>query len=78
MYMIEISEDKIDSLVEHVSKSIKCLGKVAECLEEIRGEGYEDEDEYDERDRYAAGGSREMYRRGGRSRNTRGGRYGNY
>lgn len=42
------------------------------------GEGYEDEDEYDERDRYAAGGSREMYRRGGRSRYARGGRYSNY
>ena len=78
MYMIEISEDKIDSLVEHVSKSIKYLGKVAECLEEMRSEGYEDEDEYDERDKYAAGGGRAMYRRGGRSRYARGGRYSNY
>lgn len=78
MYMIEISEDKIDSLVEHVSKSIKCLDKVAECLEEMRGESYEDKDEYDKRDRYAAGGGIEMYRRGSRSRYARGGRYSNY
>lgn len=77
MYMVEISEDKINNLVEHVSKSIRCLSKVAECLEEIREGDYEDDEEYEDRDKFAAGG-REMYRRGGRSRYARGGRYSNY
>ena len=43
MYMIEVSEDKIDNLMEHVGKSIKCLTKVAECLEAMK-----EEDDYDE------------------------------
>ena len=83
MYMIEISEDKVDHLMEHITKSIKCLGKVVECLEEIKeGDGYEMDDDNDEyeapvRRRYAEGG-RSMYRNGGRSRSARGGRYSNY
>lgn len=78
MYMIEITEDKIDNLIEHVGKSIKCLHKVAECLEEIKeeGAGYSEEDDYD-RDKYARGGRR-MYRDGGREMYRGGGRYGNY
>ena len=43
MYMIEVSEDKIDNLMEHVGKSIKCLTKVAECLEAMK-----EEDDYEE------------------------------
>lgn len=75
--MVEISEDKIDNMMEHVGKSIKCLSKVAECLEEMKdGNTYEDED-YEERDEYAAGG-RSMYRQGGRNRYARGGRYSRY
>lgn len=77
MYMVEISEDKIDNMMEHIGKSIKCLSKVAECLEDIKGGSDYDYDDDEERDEYAAGG-RNMYRQGGRSRYARGGRYGRY
>ena len=78
MYMIEINEDKFDTLVEHVSKSIKCLDKVAECLEKLRsGEHDYEEDDYDERDRYAGGGRRPYYH-DSHSRPARDGRYRNY
>ena len=46
MYMIEVSEDKIDNLMEHITKSIKCLTKVAECLEDMK-EGEDYDEEYD-------------------------------
>lgn len=75
--MIEISEDKIDNMMEHIGKSIKCLGKVAECLEDMKSSSDYDYDDEEERDEYAAGG-RSMYRQGGRSRYARGGRYGRY
>lgn len=75
--MVEISEDKIDNMMEHVGKSIKCLSKVAECLEEMKDDNAYDNEDYDERDEYAAGG-RSMYRQGGRSRYARGGRYSRY
>lgn len=77
MYMIEISEDKIDNMMEHIGKSIKCLGKVAECLEDMKGGSDYDYDDDEERDEYTAGG-RSMYRQNGRSRYARGGRYGRY
>lgn len=77
MYMIEISEDKIDNMMEHIGKSIKCLSKVAECLEDIRSNSDVEEYEDDDRDEYATGG-RNMYRQGGRNRYARGGRYGRY
>lgn len=72
MYMIEITEDKLDNVLEHIGKSIKCLTKVAECIEEMRAEGYEPDDD-DEREKYEYGGhgmsggsSRRRYARGGR------------
>lgn len=34
-YMIEISESKADKLKEHAYKSMKHLGKLYECIEEI-------------------------------------------
>ena len=74
MYVIEITEDKVDNMMEHIGKSIKCLNKVAECLEELKsGEPHEHDDEDYEYDRFRDGGkhqyrnrSREMYRDGGR------------
>lgn len=75
--MIEIKEEKIDTVMEHIGKSIKCLTKVAECLEEMKDGGYEDDDEDFEVPKFAMGG-RGMYRNGGRSRYANGGRYGRY
>nr|DAO50318.1 MAG TPA: hypothetical protein [Crassvirales sp.]DAR29014.1 MAG TPA: hypothetical protein [Crassvirales sp.] len=57
MYMIEITEDKVDCLMEHVSKGLKCFNKAMDCLEEIKEHSshnnYEEDDygdeEYDER-----------------------------
>lgn len=77
MYVVEITEDKIDNMMEHIGKSIKCLNKVAECLEEIKGDSNYDYEEDEDRDEYAMGG-RTMYRQGGRSRSARTGRYGRY
>lgn len=51
MYMIEITENKFDSLAEHVAKSLHCMKKAFECIEELREgydeEGYDNEDEND-------------------------------
>lgn len=70
MYMIEISESKYDNLVDHVSKSIKCLGKVMQCLEEL--DSSEDESNMD--DEYL-----ENYNsRNSHSRNRVRGRYSRY
>lgn len=46
MYMIEISEDKVDNILECMNKGIKSFGKAMDYLEEARG-NY-DEEEYDE------------------------------
>lgn len=77
MYMIEISEDKIDNVMEHVGKSIKCLTKVAECLEEMKSDGYSTEDDDDDYEQFRGGGRR-MYRGGGREMYRGGGRYSRY
>lgn len=40
MYMIEITENKFDELVENAEKMLKYGGKVMSCLEDMRrGEG---------------------------------------
>lgn len=58
MYVIEITENKIDNLMQHITSSMKCLSKVAECLEDMKGDGYEydDEDDYEPRREYKYGG----------------------
>lgn len=38
-YIIEISESKADKLKEHAYKSMKHLGKLYECIEEICDDG---------------------------------------
>ena len=52
MYVVEITEDKVDNLLEHMSKGIKCFNKAMECLEEMKedarmNERYDDDD-YDD------------------------------
>lgn len=39
MRVIEITEDKISDLAEHVGKMLKYGGKAMECLEELQGRG---------------------------------------
>ena len=56
MYMIEIKEDDISNVITNVGKSIRCMNKVLECLENIKDKsnrtiGYDD-DEYGTRDRH--------------------------
>lgn len=41
MYMIEISEDKVNNLSENVEKALNCMGKVMHCIEALK----EDEDD---------------------------------
>lgn len=41
MYMIEISESKIEKLSEHVEQSLRHLGKAMQCIDEWSGgDGY--------------------------------------
>lgn len=73
MYMIEITEDKFDNALEHLSKGIKCLAKGIEMFEEIKESSHYEE--YDERSRHRYGGMREDY---DRERPRGEGRYGRY
>lgn len=61
MYMIEITEDKFDYALEHLSKGIKCLTKGIEMFEEMKESSRHEE--YDERSRHRYGGMREDYDR---------------
>ncbi len=82
MYIIEITEDKLDNVIEHMSKGLKYFNKAIECLEEAkthssmnkRGPDYdkmdEDFDDYEDEERYG--------NRGGRRNNRGGGRYSRY
>lgn len=81
MYIVEITEDKFDSLLEHMDKGIKCFHKAMECLEEMKegshyGRRMADEfhDDYPHDGRYDDERYDDRYnrRRGG------GGRYGRY
>ena len=35
MYVIEITEDKLQSMAEHVEKGLRHMGKLIECMEEL-------------------------------------------
>ena len=35
MYVIEITEDKLQSMAEHVEKGLKHMGKLMQCIEEL-------------------------------------------
>lgn len=39
MMMIEITEDKMDKLSEHIEKSLKHMGKAMQCVDEWLEEG---------------------------------------
>lgn len=85
MYVVEITEDKVDNLLEHMSKGIKCFNKAMECLEEMKEDGrmnerYDDDDYDDEyRDeRYGNRGGRSGGSRSDMRRGSGGGRYSRY
>lgn len=81
-YIIEITEDKVESLSEHLEKGLRHIGKAMQCLEEFSsgeemGERRMDYDDYGEEDMGRRGG----YNRGGygERRGVRGtGRYSRY
>ena len=35
MYVIEITEDKLQSMAEHVGKGLRHMGKLMQCIEEL-------------------------------------------
>lgn len=81
MYIVEITEDKLDGLLEHMGRGIKCFHKAMECLEEMKeGSHYGHRMEDESRNDYPRGSrydderydDRYGHRRGG------GGRYGRY
>lgn len=81
MYMIEITEDKVDNLIEHLSKGLHCMTKVMECLEDLKdgsnmNERYDDDEEdYRYEERY---GNRGRSGNMGMRRYRGGGRYSRY
>lgn len=82
MWMVEIPEDKVEGLHAHIKKAYHHLGKVCECIEELkeRGESNYREDDYEEDDYQMMGNrGRSGSRRGQRS-GSRGmdGRYSTY
>lgn len=40
MYVVEITEDKLDNIVDHMAKGIKYFNKAIECLDEVRQESH--------------------------------------
>ena len=41
MYMIEITENKLHSMAEHVEKGLKHMGKLMQCIEELEEDFYQ-------------------------------------
>jgi len=68
MYVVEIEQDKYESLSENVEGALKYIGKVMHCMEALREQALEEEDSkasmvgYRMRDEY----ERPLYRRTGR------------
>lgn len=46
-YIIEVSEDKVSGLAEHIEKALRHAGKAMQCVEDMYDNGYG----YGERDR---------------------------
>lgn len=72
-HIIEITEDKMENLSEHIEKGLRHLGKAMQCVDEWmqegygergRGMGYRDEDDRDDDEMWERGYGRGMgYRR---------------
>ena len=50
MYMIEITESKLQSMAEHVENGLKHMGKLMQCIEELE-EDFSDSGAYGEKSR---------------------------
>ena len=50
MYMIEITESKLQSMAEHVEKGLRHMGKLMQCIEELE-EDFSDSGAYGEKGR---------------------------
>ena len=50
MYMIEITESKLNSMAEHIEKGLKHMGKLMQCIEELE-EDFSDSGAYGEKGR---------------------------
>ena len=78
MYMVEITEHKLEALTEHVEKSLKYLGKVMSCLDEMKHKSHyneHQEEDYDDDEEFIE----ERYgNRGRMNRRSGGGRYSRY
>ena len=73
MYMIEITEDKMESMLDHMSKGIRCFTKVMEYLEEAKTSRHssDDDDDYDDDGYFHEETHRRKHRMGGRGRYDR-------
>ena len=85
MYIIEIPENKMEHLGENVEKALKYMGKVMQCVEEMKEhsrmvERYDEDDEYDGRmnERYGNRGNSSEGGQFGMRGSRGGGRYGRY
>lgn len=79
-YIIEVTEDKMSGLSEHIEKALRHAGKAMQCIEDMydggHGYGERDEDDWDDDDdrmgerRYGRrrGGMGERRRRDARGR----------
>lgn len=51
MKIIEITEDKVDRLSEHIEKALRHAGKAMQCIEDLADGGYgERNDDWDDDD----------------------------
>lgn len=67
MYMVEIKDDKFESLHECMSKGVRYLSKAMECIGELKSSRDDEDDDYDD----------DYYEKRRRSRRESG-RYGRY
>ena len=76
-YIVEITEDKVGKVSDHIEKALKHMGKAMQCVEDWMSENDMGERYMGERGSYGQGGSSGSY--GNRSNSGNGGRsyYGN-
>lgn len=48
MYMVEITEDKLSGLSEHIEKALTHMGKVMQCVSELEESGHSEMNERNE------------------------------
>lgn len=79
MYVIEIDEDKIESLHEHAHKGIKCFKEILRIIEDAHEDDDDDydDDDYEEERKHSRHGSRSDRYSSHKTRHD-GGRYSHY